>query len=184
LVDWKAVDLLIEAFSKLTPKCASTLEIIGDGPCRSALEAQAATLGLTDQVTFHGALPQPAIARRLQAVDVFVLPSLFEAGGAVVLEAMSVGLPTIATAWGGPTDYVTPQCGILVEPNGRATFVDGLIRAMTRLAADRRLRQQMGAMGRRRVVDAFDWECKIDAILRIYKQTIDEAQRRRANNAK
>ena len=63
-------------------------------------------LGLETTVKFSGFLSQPDCARRLQAADVFVLPSLFECGGAVVLEAMAVGLPVIATAWGGPLDYL------------------------------------------------------------------------------
>ena len=97
-----------------------------------------------------------------------VLPSLYECGGAVVLEAMAVGLPVIASNWGGPADYLDADCGILVSPKSRAQFVDDLGAAMLKLAGDAELRMKMGRAGRRRVEECFDWERKVDRILEIY----------------
>jgi glycosyltransferase involved in cell wall biosynthesis len=101
-----------------------------------------------------------------------VLPSLFECGGAVVLEAMAMELPVIATAWGGPTDYLDENCGVLIAPHSRETLVDGFADAMRRLARSPELRNRMGLAGGRRARELFDWEKKIDQILQIY-QLID-----------
>jgi glycosyltransferase involved in cell wall biosynthesis len=102
--------------------------------------------------------------------DVLVLPSLIECGGAVVLEAMAVGLPVIATAWGGPADYLDATCGVLIPPASHGAYVTGLIQAMRRLAHGRDLRRAMGAAGRRKVMDLYSWESKVDRMIAIYER--------------
>jgi glycosyltransferase involved in cell wall biosynthesis len=101
LLPFKAVDLLLEAFARVLEVVPAELEIVGDGEIRSALESQATKLSIDQYVHFSGwCVGQKLIDRTAQA-DVFVFPSLREAGGAVLMEAMSVGLPTIAADWGG-----------------------------------------------------------------------------------
>ncbi|NEP57127.1 MAG: glycosyltransferase family 4 protein [Symploca sp. SIO2G7] len=192
LVDWKAVDLLLIAFKQVLEQMPVELEIIGNGSQRTALEAQAKELGLiaiTSQgkektsdsegespertaVCFSGRLSQADCAQRLLSSDALVLPSLFECGGAVVLEAMSVGIPVIATNWGGPADYLDQSCGILVEPASRDSFISNLAAAMIKIAQQPELRLAMGKAGHQRVVNYFDWRVKIDTILEIYQGAI------------
>lgn len=193
LVDWKAVNLLLLAFSRVAPSLPMTLEIIGDGPERPALEAQAQQLGLMavndtlstwpaassasslrKMVQFSGWLPQAHCADRLANADVMVLPSLMECGGAVVLEAMAVGVPVIATDWGGLADYLTPESGILVTPTSRDQFVDDLAIAMTRLALNPTLRTTMGQAGQRRVLEHFDWDAKVSQMIDIYHEVLKD----------
>jgi glycosyltransferase involved in cell wall biosynthesis len=171
LIDWKAVDLLLEAFQPVSAKTGATLELIGDGALRPELEAQAATLGLSDHVAFTGWLSQVDCALKLQQADGFVLPSLLECGGAVVLEAMAMGLPVVVTNWGGPIDYVDASCGILVDPASQEKFIHGLTAAMLQLAESPELRSQMGKAGQQRVLEHFDWERKIDRMIDLYQQT-------------
>jgi glycosyltransferase involved in cell wall biosynthesis len=173
LIDLKAVDLLLEAFAAVVAQTDAVLEIIGDGDLRGELEAQTARLGIDSSVVFSGWLSQEQCAIKLQQADALVLPSLREGGGAVVMEAMAVGLPVIATNWGGPADYLNSSCGILVEPASKEGFVKGLTDAMLKLAQSPELRQSMGCAGRERVRQHFDWERKVDRILEIYQQTID-----------
>ncbi|HEY9655371.1 MAG TPA: glycosyltransferase family 4 protein, partial [Crinalium sp.] len=123
-------------------------------------------------VQFLGWLSQADCAQRLWQSDVMVLPSLLECGGAAVLESMSIGLPVIATNWGGPTAYLDESCGILVEPRSRASFVDDLAAAMIRLASSPSLRRSMGEAGRQRVLSHFDWEVKVDTILELYRDVM------------
>ena len=178
LVDWKAVNLLIEAFNKASKLAPMSLTIIGDGAERRALEAQAGRLQLisdhsaTGKIKFTGWLSQAECAQQLKASDAMVLPSLMECGGAVVLEAMAMGMPVIATNWGGPADYLNESCGILVNPDSAPAFIDGLSEGMVRLATHPELRVQMGQAGRKRVVDEFDWEVKVDEMLAIYHDLI------------
>lgn len=170
LVAWKGVDLLLEAFSRVARACDARLDVCGDGPQRRALVRQARRLELGGQVSFRGFLPHGACADRLRASDVLVLPSLYECGGAVALEAMACGLPVVATRWGGPADYVDERSGILVEPTSRAGFVAGLANAMLRLARDPALRRSLGQAARRRVVTTYDWETKIARMLELYRE--------------
>jgi glycosyltransferase involved in cell wall biosynthesis len=168
LVDWKAVDLLIKAFARASTQIDATLEIIGDGELRGKLQALADSLNVKDRINFAGWMSQSQAAERLGHSDVFVLPSLYECGGAVVLEAMAVGLPVIATRWGGPADYVDSSCGILIEPSSEENLVNGMAEAMIHLTRSPETRRQMGAAGRARVEEHFTWDKKVDALLEIF----------------
>jgi glycosyltransferase involved in cell wall biosynthesis len=154
--DSKAVDLLLEAFAAVVAQTDAVLEIIGDGDLRGELEAQTARDGIDSSVVFSGWRSQEQCALKLQQADALVLPSLREGGGAVVLEAMAVGLRVIATNWGGPGDYVNSSWGILVEPASKEGFVRGLTDAMLKLAQSPELLQSMGCAGRERVRQHFD----------------------------
>ena len=181
LVDWKSVDLLLISFAEVLAKVPARLTIIGDGLERSALSEQARELGLIngidgrgeptsteDAVHFLGWLPQKECAKILSGADALVLPSLIECGGAVVLEAMALGKPVIATNWGGPSDYLDSSCGILVEPTGKAALISGFAKAMLDLAHDPQLGTMMGACGLEKVRQEYDWEVKVDRMVAIY----------------
>lgn len=172
LVDWKAVDILLEAFQRIFRQLPCQLEILGDGPMRAAWERAAQELGLGNSVVFHGWKTQAEAAEVLRAAHVLVLSSLFECGGAVVLEAMAAGIPVIATAWGGPADYLDETCGRLIAPTSRTALVDGFARAMLELGLAPDLRVELGRNGRERVRRHFDWERKVDQILEVYRNTI------------
>ncbi|HJQ61533.1 MAG TPA: glycosyltransferase family 4 protein, partial [Burkholderiales bacterium] len=181
LVDWKAVDLLLFAFARARAHAPMSLLIIGDGPERRSVEQLAVELGVltaesdpaAGKVRFCGWLSQADCAQTLHRCDALVLPSLMECGGAVVLEAMAMQLPVIATAWGGPADYVDASCGILVEPASQEGFVDDFASALVRLArCTPDERAAMGKAGRARVVRHFDWDAKLDRILDIYRDVL------------
>lgn len=183
LVDWKAVDLLLRAFDRARSQAPMRLAIIGDGDQRAALEMLAAQLGVagTDAaafgaVSFTGWLPQVQCAARIGLADCLVLPSLRECGGAVVLEAMSLGKPVIATAWGGPLDYLDSSCGILVAPTSREALIEGLGDAMVRLAGAPALGRAMGRAGMAKVAREFDWERKVDRMLEVYAEAVAAAR--------
>jgi glycosyltransferase involved in cell wall biosynthesis len=176
LVDWKAVDLLLHAFAQAVAQVPMRLAIVGDGDERGRLESLAAQLALTTgadasagPVSFTGWLPQQLCAERLREADCLVLPSLLECGGAVVLEAMSMSKPVIATAWGGPVDYLDSSCGILVAPTDRDALVAGLRDALLRIARSSEERIAMGANGRRKVEREYDWDVKAEQILAQYR---------------
>src|SRR6266851_1791129 len=169
LIDWKAVEIVLEALHRLQGQISASLEIIGDGPMRQTWETMTDELGLKPVVTFSGFMSQQDCAERLKSADVLVLPSLFECGGAVVLEAMAMGLPVIATAWGGPLDYLDETCGILVAPDSREALVAGFAAGMKALAQSTQLRTKLGEAGYARARQHFDWQRKIDQILELYR---------------
>jgi glycosyltransferase involved in cell wall biosynthesis len=169
LVDWKALDIVLDALKLVN---GAELDVIGDGPERSAWERHALEAGVTDRVRFRGWLRQDECAEFLRGSCALLLPSIYECGGAVVLEAMAMKVPVIATAWGGPLDYLDASCGILLKPENRAALVVGFAEGMTRLLCSNELRIEMGAAGRKRLVEHFDWSKKIDTMLEIYSSAL------------
>ena len=86
----------------------------------------------------------------LRAYRAFVFPSLAEANGIVVQEAMVQGLPVIACNWGGPALLVTPETGILIDPISEEHVIAELAAAMDRLAEDGEMAERMSVNARTR----------------------------------
>jgi glycosyltransferase involved in cell wall biosynthesis len=169
LVAWKALDVVLHALAD-TPD--ASLDVIGDGPMLSRWKKLTTSLGLEQRVKFHGWLPQSECARIVARSRALVLPSLYECGGAVVLEAMAMSKPVIATAWGGPLDYLDDSCGILIPPTSRKALVDGFAASMQCLLLSPEMAIRLGAAGREKVMVQYDWEKKIDAMLEIYASLV------------
>jgi L-malate glycosyltransferase len=133
LIERKAHGNLIMALAALRARgCRLTLDLVGDGPLRQALERQAGDAGVGDVVRFLGAQPKSAVAAAMREADAFVLASLSENLPCVLLEAMSAGLPVVATDVGGVSEAVGSGQGILVEPGSP----DALAQGLARLVAD------------------------------------------------
>jgi glycosyltransferase involved in cell wall biosynthesis len=171
LVDWKALDIAIRALKRVP---GAELEVIGDGPMAGAWKSLVSELGIQDRVHFDGWLPQHECAVRLRACLALVLPSLYECGGAVVLEAMAMGKPVIATNWGGPADYLDSSCGMLLEPVSYSGLVEGFAHAMQTLIDSPELAKSMGIAGHERALRDFDWRRKIDRVIGIYRTVMEE----------
>lgn len=90
------------------------LRIVGQGPNREKLLAQCKALGVEGQIEFLGQVDRNKLAHEMANCNVFVLPSRYEAFGAVVAEALACGTPVIATKCFGPMSVVKEHCGILV----------------------------------------------------------------------
>lgn len=136
LVEIKGHRHLIAAIARLRERGRSlTLDVIGDGPLRPVLEELARDSGVDDLISFHGAKNKEAVAAALRGADVFVLPSLWENLPCAILEAMSTGLPIVATRVGGVPEVVGCRQGILVAPGSSDALVDGL-GEMVRSVAD------------------------------------------------
>lgn len=120
---------LLEAMAELENV---TLEVIGDGELRGPLERRARELGLSARVRFSGEQPKGVVAQRMREADLFVLPSLSETFGVVLIEAMASGLPSVATRVGGVPEVVCPDAGILVAPGDPAALAAGVREALER----------------------------------------------------
>ena len=93
----------------------------------------------------------------------------------MVLEAMAMGKPVIATRWGGPADYLDATCGVLVEPESYAGLVAGFAEAMQRMLDSPGLARSMGAAGRERAIRDFDWQKKIDRVIGIFRSVAEKS---------
>jgi len=127
LVDRKGFDILLRAFAQaFRGRSGVQLRIGGDGPERPRLAALISALRIQDQVTLLGALTREQVRAAMWGGNAFVLASRAETFGVVYAEALSTGIPIIATDSGGPTDIVTPGVGSLVPKDD----VDQLAAAM------------------------------------------------------
>ena len=129
----KAIDNLIAAFAdafKNNPQV--TLRIGGDGPDRQALEELALSVGISRQIHFLGTLTRDQVVQEMTNADIFVLPSHVETFGVVIVEALAMGKPVVATRCGGPESILRAQDGELVPVND----VQALSVAMQKIRRD------------------------------------------------
>lgn len=143
-------DLLHAARLMLARGIGATFLIVGDGPLRRDLEALAVSLGIDASCVFTG---ERADAHSvIAAMDVFVLPSLHEGTPMVLLEAMTLGVPVIATAVGGVPDVIHDGAtGLLVEPGDP----QALAAACVALASQPDRRRWLAVRARRAVRETF-----------------------------
>jgi glycosyltransferase involved in cell wall biosynthesis len=157
----KGVRYLIEAATLLHKKGIKvTTVIIGDGPEKQGLEDLSRSSGTQDSVIFLGFEEQPE--RWLPTMDAFILPSLTEGTPMALLEAMSYGLPVIASAVGGIPDIVESMRNGILTPAGQA---QGIANSVSILMEDAVLRRMLGAEGQRTVRENFnsiDWTKTIE----------------------
>jgi glycosyltransferase involved in cell wall biosynthesis len=144
----KGLTYLVAAMPAVVARAPTVhLLLVGDGPLRASLEEQAAALGMTDRIHFAG--QQWDIPRYLAALDVFVLPSLFEGLPLSILEAMAAGLPVVATSVDGtPEATEDGVTGYLVPPADSSALATALVRlleepaAAVRMSAEARIRSR------------------------------------------
>jgi glycosyltransferase involved in cell wall biosynthesis len=170
LVDWKRLDLAIEALANVP---GAYLDVIGDGPMRAVWTRLAVTLNLNDRICFRGWMPQQECAQYLQSATALLLPSIYECGGAVVLEAMATGTPVIAVAWGGPSDYLDESCGLLIPPVDARAVINGFAAGMQTLIDKPELRTSLGTAARKKIEESFSWEEKVDRVVGIYRDAVN-----------
>ncbi len=167
-VAYKRYDVLIDAAALMHRDVPDAhWVLVGDGELRSALTAQAAERGLEKHVHVIGW--RDDVPELLSHGDLFVLPSHGEHFGRVLIEAMAMAKPVVATASGGVPEIVQDgETGMLVPAADPAA----LSRAMTSLIRDRATAQRMGRSGRRRVEERFSLERHVREIERIYAECI------------
>lgn len=128
-----------------------------------AARAFVAAHGLANEVVFAGSVAEPVPL--LQASDVLVQPSHYEAFGITVIEAMASGLPIVATAVGGMRDYLSDgENALLCPPND----VDALAHRLDRILDDAELRKRLSSASRTTVLARFDRQANLDAYGRLF----------------
>ncbi len=160
----KDISTLLQAVAIVKKKLPDfQLEIAGDGPCRADLEQEVEQLGLGQQVRFLGQVP--GAAGVLHRARMFVLPSISEGLSLTLLEAMSVGVPTIATDVGGNPEVVEHgRTGLLVPPRDP----EAMAAAICKLWTDEPQRQQLASTARQWVHDKFHVRQMINQYEQLY----------------
>jgi glycosyltransferase involved in cell wall biosynthesis len=169
----KNVPALLEAAAALRQRGRRLqVEIAGEGPQRGALEEQAATLGLSDAISFLGL--RDDVAELMARSDVFVNPSLTEGMPNTVLEALASGLPVIATDVGATRELVVhEQTGLLVPPGDAGALAD----AIARLDDCPDMACGLALCGRRHVEEHFNLLTRTALVVALYRGVLMAARR-------
>jgi glycosyltransferase involved in cell wall biosynthesis len=159
---------LLEAFASVRTKHPkASLVLAGDGPDRTNLGAIAKDLGIGDAVTFVGRLTEEDALAEIARSDVLVLPSFMEGLPIVLMEAMAIGVPVIASRIAGIPELVEDgKTGLLFTPSNWEELVD----CMDRLLSDDKLCAAITRRAKARVLDEFDGRKSAAKLARILLQ--------------
>lgn len=143
------------------------LVLIGDGPEKSALQEQAAELGVAERVTFMGAVPFEDVPVYLKAADLFAFASITETQGLVTMEAMAAGLPVVAVDASGTRDIVeNGKHGFLV-PNDPEALGEAINRLLDSPETMRKFQRKVLKRARE-----FDMKKLSKKLVHVYEQAI------------
>lgn len=142
----KGVDLLIEAASLLKKQTEADffIRLAGRGSLRNELEQQAERAGVSELMHFLGRISREEMQKEMQMASCFVLPSRYEAFGAVLIEAMATGLPVIASRSGGPDTLVNSSNGLLIDTENAGQLAKAMEDMVDRYGeySEQQIRQQ------------------------------------------
>src|SRR5437016_335830 len=175
LVTFKGFEQLIDVCAELGRRGLDFIcEIIGDGPLRENLQEKIDKLSLSSRVTLLGSLSQGGVFEKLQAGDIFALPSITDRQGAsdvfptVIMEAMSAARPVVSTRLAGiPELVVHEETGFLVRPGDTMALVE----ALEQLIRNPELRLRYGRAGRMRIEQHFRIEQTIRPLVELLQRT-------------
>ncbi len=165
----KTLDVLLKAMPLILELHAVELNIIGTGPRLDEYAALARSLRLEPSVHFLGHVEHSHLPTYYSNADLFVLPSIRESFGLVLVEAMACGLPVVATRVGGLPEVVEEGVtGLLVPPNDPKALAG----AINSLLDDPQRMRSMGAKGRQRVVEHFTWDKVAERMVGYFREIL------------
>ena len=171
-IERKGICYLIEA-AKHLPRDKFEIRIVGVGDLTEQLKQQAAAVNDGAEIIFTGKLSPEDLANEYKTANVFTLPAIVdhkgdtEGLGVVLIEAMELGLPIVASNVGGIPDVVVDgESGILVPEKDPVALAD----AFKRLEADPTLIQKLLAGARKRIEECFTWDGIIERQIEVYKR--------------
>lgn len=171
LVYKNGIDTLIESAHLVARDNPNILFVIaGKGPSKKLIENRINELGMKDNIKLTGFVPDELLPAYYDAADFFVLPSASGEGLPLVLfEAMSCGLPVIATTVGGTPEIIEHmKNGILVPPRNPEAIAE----ALSKLLAEEKLGESIGEKAQKNVEDRFTWEENVRQLQKIYREFI------------
>lgn len=173
LIERKGIKFLLEAM-KIVKEAHSDyhLLLVGEGDERNNFERQVSELGLEDTVLFLGTQSQEKVSELMQESRLFVLPSIEEGQGVVLVEALASGTPCIGSCVGGIPDVITPDVGKLAEPGNPKDLADKI----KMYIVDEFLWRTTSQNARRRVESSYDWFVLTERMINLYNQVLYEEE--------
>ncbi len=169
LVSVNGIDTLIEAFSlvvKANPHMELQLRIAGDGVERLKFEKMAESAGMKEKICFLGKIPNNEVPEFLSGIDAYVSLSRSESFGVAILEAMSCGVPVVASDADGFKEVVPDGvAGFVVPKNDASAAADKI----SYLLNNREKAVEMGLAGYKHVLENYTWTKSVDIMMDVYK---------------
>lgn len=160
---------LFDALERLPDGLDYQVRIVGDGPEREKIQKRCQNSKISDKVIFTGRIPFSDMEKEYQNADVFIMPSIRETTGAVLLEAMSKGLPVITIdKFGGPVLFDSDS-GWLYFGENREEFIKNLSDAIVECVKKPELVRSRGELAREKAKQHL-WENKIEVYNAVYKE--------------
>ena len=167
----KGIGLAKKSFALFANKYGnSELCIVGDGPELNRLTRLVSSVNMGDKVRFTGALPREDLLDEILKSDVFLFPSLRDGGGAVVVEAMASGKPTVCLDIGGPGIHINEKCGIKIKPISPDIAVQEIAESLELLYLNRDYCIQLGYAAQQRAAESYHWDNLGERLNFIYYQ--------------
>ncbi|QCS41237.1 glycosyltransferase family 4 protein [Natrinema versiforme] len=167
-VPLKGARHLLEAFAAVRDSIDAELVVVGEFDEGGDCDRLVSELGIADAIETHSEISYERMVDLYGTADVAVVPSIYEGFGLPAGEALSCGVPVVATTGGGLPEVVG-DAGVLVEPGD----ADALAEAIRDLLADDERRRRLGERGRERIVEEFDWERAARETVRTYRDAIE-----------
>jgi glycosyltransferase involved in cell wall biosynthesis len=173
----------VRAIAMLPDDVCVHLDVAGQGEELPLCQAEARRLGVADRITFHGQVNRDEVEKLYRKADVFLFPSFREPSGSVIFEALRNGLPVITIDTGGPGHVINQSCGIRVAAIDPHQLAADLADALTRLAREPALVEQLSRGASERVARIGLWENKAQWLLKLYSQVLDTTQTHKLTEA-
>lgn len=169
----KGLTYLLEALSLLLQNYNLELIIVGKGANDDTIRKLVVDLGIKDKVRFTGEVDTSELVHQYRLATIVVVPSIYEGFGIPAAEAMACGAPVVATTAGGLPEVVG-DAGILVPPAN----VKALVEAISALIDDPDKCKRLSEIGRRRIIQEFNWRNTAKRTVDVYTEAIDQQKYR------
>lgn len=174
LIYRKGHDFLLDALQRIPEEYAYSCRIVGDGPERERLKERCSAGILSQRVFFTGNLPYSEISKEYENADVFIMPSLRETTGSVLLEAMSKGIPVITINQFGSAILLDSDTGWLYEGKDKDSYIEALKNAILECILDPEEVRRRGSNARKKA-ELYTWENKNRHYQTIYHDLLNKS---------
>lgn len=172
LIAKKGLMLLLDAVNAMDGDLDFVVDIYGDGPLKAQMEQYISENKLSNKVILHGNVEHTEISSAYMNGNAFIMPSLRETSGNVIIEAMAHKLPVVALDMSICNEIKEHNCGIFINVNqSKEAIINDIAGALTRLICDDGLCKTLGENGYNYVNTQLSWEQKIKTV---YKDFINE----------
>lgn len=170
-VHTRAMPLVFEALAKGMP-LDWHLRIVGSGVALEFWKCEVARLGLGSRVEFTGMVSRETLRKYFSETSVLVFPGLRDSGGSALLEAMTLALPILTFAWGGPAEMVDHESAVLVDVRSPDQTVSDIHAGLCHVANQPDVAHRLGQAARVRALANFQWAEKWRLVERIYGEIV------------